>query len=154
MMNKIVSILSIAFFLVFTANYVSAESGEESEKWLAENAKEEGVITLPSGLQYKVLRKGDGADYPTVDSPCKCHYKGTLIDGTQFDSSYDRGTPATFAPNQVRDTIYCEVCVTIFRWKRVVCNILPFNFLSLYQSEISNGHHLIFHFFLFVDPMK
>jgi len=101
MMNKIVSILSIAFFLVFTANYVSAESGEESEKWLAENAKEEGVITLPSGLQYKVLRKGDGADYPTVDSPCKCHYKGTLIDGTQFDSSYDRGTPATFAPNQV-----------------------------------------------------
>merc|ERR1711957_942793 len=81
------------FFLVFTANYVSAESGEESEKWLADNAKEEGVITLPSGLQYKVLRKGDGADYPTVDSPCKCHYKGTLIDGTQFDSSYDRGTP-------------------------------------------------------------
>ena len=139
MMNKIVSILSIAFFLVFTANYVSAESGEESEKWLAENAKEEGVITLPSGLQYKVLRKGDGADYPTVDSPCKCHYKGTLIDGTQFDSSYDRGTPATFAPNQVRDTIYCEVCVTFFRWKRVVCNILPFNFLSLYHSEISNG---------------
>jgi len=105
MMNKIVSILSIALILLFSTNYVSAESGEESqsesEKWLADNAKEEGVITLPSGLQYKVLRKGDGPDYPTVNSPCKCHYKGTLIDGTQFDSSYDRGTPAVFAPNQV-----------------------------------------------------
>merc|ERR1712094_68922 len=61
----------------------------------------EGVITLASGLQYKVLQSGKGFYHPTVDSPCECHYKGTLIDGTQFDSSYDRGSPTTFAPNQV-----------------------------------------------------
>jgi len=59
------------------------------------------VVTLPSGLQYKVLRKGAGGFHPKVNSPCECHYKGTLIDGTQFDSSYDRGEPTTFAPNQV-----------------------------------------------------
>merc|ERR1711957_1076647 len=70
-------------------------------KFLAENGKKEGVISLPSGLQYKVLNKGEGTHHPTVDSSCSCHYKGTLIDGTQFDSSYDRGEPTSFAPNQV-----------------------------------------------------
>merc|ERR1711912_89236 len=49
----------------------------------------------------KVLRKGSGTAHPLVGTPCECHYKGTLIDGTQFDSSYDRGSPTTFAPNQV-----------------------------------------------------
>merc|ERR1712094_92594 len=61
----------------------------------------EGVITLASGLQYKVLQSGKGFYHPTVDSPCDCHYAGTLIDGTEFDSSYKRGQPTTFAPNQV-----------------------------------------------------
>merc|ERR1712093_853397 len=51
--------------------------------------------------QYKVLREGDGIAHPTADSPCECHYKGTLIDGTKFDSSYDRGSSTSFAPNQV-----------------------------------------------------
>merc|ERR1712025_364446 len=74
---------------------------EESKKFLEENKGKEGVITLPSGLQYKVLRKGSGIHHPTVGSPCECHYEGTLIDGTKFDSSYDRGSPTTFAPNQV-----------------------------------------------------
>jgi len=78
-----------------------AGSNAKGKAFLEENAKKEGVITLPSGLQYKVLKKGNGAYHPTVNSPCDCHYKGTLIDGTQFDSSYDRGTPTTFAPNQV-----------------------------------------------------
>jgi len=80
---------------------VSAGSNAASVAWLAENSKEEDVITLPSGLQYKVLRSGDGQSHPTADSSCECHYKGTLIDGTQFDSSYDRGSPTSFAPNQV-----------------------------------------------------
>merc|ERR1711957_192720 len=53
------------------------------------------------GMLYKVLRKGDGKDHPLVDTPCACNYKGSTIDGKQFDSSYDRGTPTTFAPNQV-----------------------------------------------------
>jgi FKBP-type peptidyl-prolyl cis-trans isomerase FklB len=65
------------------------------------NKAKEGVVTLASGLQYKVLRKGDGSFYPTKDSSCECHYEGTLIDGTEFDSSYARGTPTSFAPNQV-----------------------------------------------------
>merc|ERR1712024_243938 len=64
-------------------------------------AKEEGVVKLPSGLLYKVLKSGDGKFHPTANSPCDCHYAGTLIDGTEFDSSYKRGTPTTFAPRQV-----------------------------------------------------
>ena len=61
----------------------------------------EGVITLNSGLQYKVLKQGKGNRHPTVDSKCSCHYEGKLIDGTVFDSSYERGQPTDFAPNQV-----------------------------------------------------
>jgi len=59
------------------------------------------VVTLASGLQYMVLEEGAGMDHPTVSTPCECHYAGRLLDGTEFDSSYKRGTPTTFAPNQV-----------------------------------------------------
>ena len=58
------------------------------------------MIVLPSGLQYQVLREGNGKQ-PKVTDRVKCHYEGTLIDGTKFDSSYDRGEPATFGLNQV-----------------------------------------------------
>merc|ERR1719454_1691878 len=71
------------------------------DNFLEENKKKAGVIALPSGLQYKVLTTGKGFYHPKVDSPCDCHYAGTLIDGTEFDSSYKRGQPTTFAPNQV-----------------------------------------------------
>jgi FKBP-type peptidyl-prolyl cis-trans isomerase FklB len=70
-------------------------------EYLAENAKKPGVVTLPSGLQYKVLTKGDGKFHPAPDSPCLCHYEGRLISGKVFDSSYKRGDPTSFAPNQV-----------------------------------------------------
>ena len=73
----------------------------KGEQFLQDNKKKDGVITLPSGLQYKVLVEGSGLKRPLVDTPCDCHYLGTLIDGTQFDSSFDRGKPSTFAPNQV-----------------------------------------------------
>ena len=79
----------------------AAGTNEEGLKFLEENAKKEGVITLASGMQYKVLRRGDGDSHPTADSSCSCHYSGKLIDGTTFDSSYDRGSPTSFAPNQV-----------------------------------------------------
>merc|ERR1712232_527210 len=75
--------------------------GEAGLKFLAEKEAEEGVTKLPSGLLYKVLKVGEGKEHPTADSPCDCHYKGTLIDGKEFDSSYKRGKPTTFAPNQV-----------------------------------------------------
>lgn len=64
-------------------------------EFLAENGKREGVITLPSGLQYEVLTAAEGPK-PEVTDRVTTHYRGTLIDGTQFDSSYDRGQPATF----------------------------------------------------------
>ena len=81
-----------------------AEAGkvhkEAGEKYLAENAKKAEVITLPSGLQYQVLKEGNGKK-PTAKDTVMCHYEGTLIDGTVFDSSYQRGEPATFPLQQV-----------------------------------------------------
>ena len=81
-----------------------AEAGkahkEAGEKYLAENAKKEGVITLPSGLQYQVLKEGNGKK-PTAKDTVQCHYEGFLIDGTVFDSSIQRGEPATFPLQQV-----------------------------------------------------
>ena len=73
---------------------------EEGEKYLAENAKKEGVITLPSGLQYQVLKEGNGKK-PSAKDQVKCHYEGFLIDGTVFDSSVQRGEPAVFGLQQV-----------------------------------------------------
>ena len=72
----------------------------EGEKYLAENAKKEGVVTLPSGLQYHVLREGNGRK-PKATDQVRCHYEGMLIDGTLFDSSIQRGEPATFPLNGV-----------------------------------------------------
>jgi FKBP-type peptidyl-prolyl cis-trans isomerase FklB len=68
------------------------DNKKAGEKYLAENAKKEGVVTLPSGVQYKVLTKGTGA-LPTDSSVVKVNYEGKLIDGTKFDSSYDRNQP-------------------------------------------------------------
>lgn len=70
------------------------------EKFLAENAKKEGVTTLQSGLQYEVIKKGNGKK-PSATDRVQCHYEGTLIDGTIFDSSIKRGEPAVFGVNQV-----------------------------------------------------
>ena len=73
---------------------------EAGEKFLAENKNKDGVVTLPSGLQYQVLKEGNGKK-PTAKDTVMCHYEGTLIDGTIFDSSYQRGEPATFPLQQV-----------------------------------------------------
>ncbi len=72
------------------------ENKKEGEAFLAENKKKEGVTTLPSGLQYKIIKEGTGRT-PSIDDTVVTNYKGTLIDGTEFDSSYKRGKPATFA---------------------------------------------------------
>jgi len=73
---------------------------EKGQKFLEENKTKEGVVTLESGLQYKILKEGTGAS-PTATNTVKCHYKGTTIDGKEFDSSYKRGEPATFALDKV-----------------------------------------------------
>ena len=77
-----------------------ADYKAENEKFLADNKTKEGVKTTPSGLQYKIITKGNGA-VPADSSKVKVNYKGTLIDGTEFDSSYKRNEPATFRANQV-----------------------------------------------------
>ena len=77
-----------------------ADNKAAGEKYLAENKGKEGVVTTPSGLQYKIITKGTGA-IPADTSKVKVNYKGTLIDGTEFDSSYKRNEPATFRANQV-----------------------------------------------------
>ena len=73
---------------------------DAGKKFLEENAQKEGVITLPSGLQYKVLVKGEG-EVPTRSDKVKVHYEGRLLDGTVFDSSYKRNEPSEFTPTQV-----------------------------------------------------
>lgn len=72
----------------------------EGEKWLDENAQKEGVVTTASGLQYKVLTQGEGKK-ATADNMVEVHYEGRLLDGTIFDSSYQRGQTASFKPTQV-----------------------------------------------------
>lgn len=79
---------------------VNAEKIAAGEKFMAENSTKDGVVTLPDGLQYKVITQGTGA-IPTAEDKVKVHYHGTLTDGTVFDSSVDRGEPITFGVTQV-----------------------------------------------------
>ena len=92
---------TLALVLAATAT----ASNESGLKFLEENKNKPGVITLPSGLQYKVLRAGDGDAHPKAGTSCECHYEGRTAqsypDGETFDSSYARGSPTSFAPNQV-----------------------------------------------------
>lgn len=88
-----------AFALVATPVAGWAESNPEKE-YLMENAEKDGVVTTASGLQYRVLREGSGKQ-PGATDTVVVHYRGTLIDGSRFDSSYDRGEPARFPLDQV-----------------------------------------------------
>jgi FKBP-type peptidyl-prolyl cis-trans isomerase FklB len=81
-------------------NDLAVKSKNDGETFLASNKAREGVVTLESGLQYKVLKAGEGPK-PTLDDSVVCHYRGTLVDGTEFDSSYKRQRPATFALRRV-----------------------------------------------------
>jgi FKBP-type peptidyl-prolyl cis-trans isomerase FklB len=78
------------------ANKVTGEKNrKDGDAFLAQNKAKEGVVTLPSGLQYKILKVGDGPK-PTTSDTVTCNYRGTLLDGKEFDSSYKRGQPASF----------------------------------------------------------
>ena len=83
-------------------------SNDFGKQFLEKKRQEPGVVTLPSGLLYKVLREGDGESHPLADTQCKCHYEGRTAQeyskepkGKKFDSSYDRGDPTSFAPSGV-----------------------------------------------------
>jgi FKBP-type peptidyl-prolyl cis-trans isomerase FklB len=79
----------------------TAKQAEAGTKWLADNAKKEGVKATASGLQYQVLKEGDGGIKPKETDKVNVHYHGTLTDGTVFDSSVERGEPISFGLNQV-----------------------------------------------------
>merc|ERR1719409_793239 len=99
--------------LLLQLSAANAGTNEVGKKFLEEQKGKDGVITLKSGLSYKVLKKGTGKYHPKKDSPCDCHYAGTTPSLTpdaidkdesewaEFDSSYKRGDPTSFAPNQV-----------------------------------------------------
>lgn len=98
---------SIHIFLFFTLTLLilpspsSSASNAESLTFLQNNALDPSIASLPSGLQYKIMRTGIGTHHPDHDSPTSCHYRGTLLNGKEFDSSYKRGKPSTFQPRQV-----------------------------------------------------
>ena len=109
---KAVALVAVLAAVVVCSTFADANRGKMSEKlskyhkrvgakFLEEKGAEEGVYKLPSGMYFKVLQKGTGALSPTPNDDCDVHYKGTLKDGSKFDSSYDRGSPASFKPTQV-----------------------------------------------------
>jgi FKBP-type peptidyl-prolyl cis-trans isomerase len=81
--------------LIVKQKEVAAKNLAEGKAFLAENAKKEGIVTTSSGLQYKIIKPGNGAT-PKLEDTVVTHYKGTLIDGREFDSSFKRNKPATF----------------------------------------------------------
>ena len=108
-MNKIqttiLSVLAVGFisFTLFSmANAKSPEENKlEAQTFLVANAKKSQITTTASGLQYEVLTQGQGSRKPTATDSVTVHYRGTTLDGTEFDSSYSRGEPATFPLNAV-----------------------------------------------------
>jgi len=82
------------------AQKAGADNKKAGEAFLVENKAKPGVVTLPSGLQYKIIKEGTGRK-PTATDTVECNYRGTLLDGTEFDSSYKRGAPASFPVNGV-----------------------------------------------------
>jgi FKBP-type peptidyl-prolyl cis-trans isomerase FklB len=80
---------------------IAAANAKRSADFLQKNAAQPGVVQLPSGIQYAVIRKGDGKTSPTVTSTVTVNYRGMLVDGTEFDSSWAHGAPVSFAVNRV-----------------------------------------------------
>ncbi|OMO28555.1 FKBP-type peptidyl-prolyl cis-trans isomerase [Vibrio lentus] len=99
-----VIVFILAGFMIYRTwmNHKSGdENFEQGQQFLIENGAKEGVVTTESGLQYLVLEEGTGTEHPTKNSKVTVHYHGTLIDGTVFDSSVERGEPISLALKQV-----------------------------------------------------
>ncbi|WP_042151147.1 MULTISPECIES: FKBP-type peptidyl-prolyl cis-trans isomerase [unclassified Pseudoalteromonas] len=103
MILAIGAIILVVFYFYNKANVkkISLENIKLGKEYLAFNKTQEGVLETDSGLQYQLITKGQGENHPTKTSKVKVHYHGTLIDGTVFDSSVDRGQPISFGLNQV-----------------------------------------------------
>ncbi len=97
----VVACIAYYFYSSSTNQKAAALNLEKGSAFLAENAKKEGVKTTASGLQYEVLQSGSGETHPTASNTVRVHYHGTLIDGTVFDSSVERGETISFPLNRV-----------------------------------------------------
>jgi len=102
----IIAVIAAVFYLVQTfagggSSSASAENIKAGEEFMVTNGTKEGVKTTASGLQYLVLQAGTGSEHPSAKDKVKVHYHGTLLDGTVFDSSVDRGEAISFGLNQV-----------------------------------------------------
>ena len=115
------------------------------QKFLAENAKKPGVISMPGGWQYQVIKTGESAVHPTATDRVKCHYHGMLIDGTVFDSSVDRGEPMTFGLNQVIRgwTIAVQMMTVGSKWRIFLPSDLAYGDNAA-GEKIPGGSTLIF----------
>jgi len=125
------------------------ETHEQGLAWLAENAKKEGVKSTASGLQYKVLRKGTGTVHPKATDTVRVHYHGTLIDGTVFDSSVERGKTIAFPLNRVIKgwTEGLQLMVEGEKTRLFIPSNLAYGFRSV--GKIPAGSTLIFDVELF-----
>lgn len=123
MMFRAVTLAIGSLLLEFTA-----ATDADGLAFLAKKEKEEGVIKLPSGLLYKVLEKGSGTKHPKSDTPCDIDYRGKLISGVEFDSSYARGVPSVFTPDQVIDgwTEAMEMMVVGDNWELYIPSELAY----------------------------
>jgi FKBP-type peptidyl-prolyl cis-trans isomerase len=96
----IIVVVAGSVFYVTTRRNTSTGQAQSGAAFLESNAGEDGVVQTSSGLQYRVINEGDGA-HPAASDTVRVHYRGTLTDGTQFDSSYDSGEPVTFLLSEV-----------------------------------------------------
>jgi len=143
--RSLLNLLMLLLLLACLLGFAAAGTNEKGLKFLAENKEKPDVVTLESGLQYKILKKGRGHAHPKVDSPCQCHYEGRLIDGTIFDSSYERGQPITFQPDQVIKgwTEAMQLMVTGDKWELYIPSELGYGD-SGSPPKIGGGDVLVF----------
>jgi len=124
---------------------VSAKNKSDGEAFLAANKTKEGVVTLPSGLQYKILNAGNGPK-PTAADTVVCNYRGTLVDGTEFDSSYKRGQPATFPVGGVIKgwTEALQLMAVGSKWQLYIPSDLAYGEQGMPRGGIQPNSTLIF----------
>lgn len=126
-------------------SYKASAVKKAGQKFLAENAKKSGVISMPGGWQYQVLKKSESTEHPKATDRVKCHYHGTLIDGTVFDSSVDRGEPTSFSLTEVIRgwTIAVSMMTIGSKWRIFLPSDLAFGD-NASGEKIPGGSTLIF----------
>jgi FKBP-type peptidyl-prolyl cis-trans isomerase len=124
---------------------LAKDNKKAGDAFLAENKGKEGVVTLPSGLQYKIIKAGNGVK-PALTNMVECQYRGTLINGTEFDSSYTRGTPATFKVSGVIPgwTEALQLMPVGSKWQLFVPSELAYGVRGAGSGEIGPNATLIF----------